>query len=159
MIYTTGFCQRRLQPQSPSCQQARERPTTPDRVQITVQTGLFEISYAESHDRVHDVVVVLPERLDGLLAGHVGLGHDQLDVLGLQTTLVHLLAVILLLLLLGLNLGGLALAVVVVVVVVVTGVLALGSLGGGQLLGSGGLGLGVQVLDLGLTEDAVFFFR
>lgn len=28
-------------------------------------------------------------------------------------------------------------------------------LGGGELLGSGSLGGGIQVLDLGLTEDAV----
>lgn len=34
---------------------------------------------------------------------------------------------------------------------VVAGVVVLG---GGQLLGSGGLGGGVQVLDLSLTEDA-----
>lgn len=39
--------------------------------------------------------------------------------------------------------------------VVVAGVLtASASLSGGQLLGSRSLGLGVQVLDLGLTEDA-----
>lgn len=37
--------------------------------------------------------------------------------------------------------------------VVVTSVIT-GSLGGGQLLGGGSLGLGVQVLNLGLTEDA-----
>lgn len=42
-----------------------------------------------------------------------------------------------------------------VVVVVVTGVLASGGLSSSQLLSSGGLSLGVQVLDLGLTEDAV----
>lgn len=42
---------------------------------------------------------------------------------------------------------------IVVVVVVVTGVLT-GSLGGSELLGGGSLGLGVQVLNLGLTEDA-----
>ena len=38
--------------------------------------------------------------------------------------------------------------------VVVTSVLTASSLSGGQLLGSRSLGLGVQVLDLGLTEDA-----
>jgi hypothetical protein len=43
--------------------------------------------------------------------------------------------------------------VVVVVIVVVTGVLT-GSLGSSKLLGGGSLGLGVQVLNLGLTEDA-----
>jgi hypothetical protein len=111
--------------------------------------------YAECHDRVHNIIVVLPQRLDGLLAGNAGLSHDQLDVLSLETSLVNRLTIILLLFLLGLGLGGLALAVVVivVVVVVVTGVLT-GSLGGSKLLGGGSLGLGVQVLDLGLTENA-----
>jgi hypothetical protein len=42
----------------------------------------------------------------------------------------------------------------VVVVVVVTGVVVGLSLGLGKLLSGGSLGLGVQVLDLGLTEDA-----
>lgn len=113
-------------------------------------------SYAESHDRVHDIVVVLPEGLDGLLAGDVSLGHDKVNVLGLEAGLINLLAVVLLFFLLGLDFGGLALAVVVVmvVVVVVTSVLTTGGLGGGQLLSSGSLGLGVQVLNLGLAEDA-----
>lgn len=106
---------------------------------------------AQSHDRVDDVVVILLERLDGLLPRYVGLRHDELNVLVLDALGVHLLTVILLLL--GGLLGGIAtlnglagLAVVVACVVV---------LGGGQLLGGGGLGGGVQVLDLGLTKDAV----
>lgn len=41
-----------------------------------------------------------------------------------------------------------------VVVVVVARVVVRGSFGLSELLGSGGLGLGVQVLNLGLTEDA-----
>lgn len=114
----------------------------------------IRISYAECHDRVHDVVVVLPEGLDGLLTGDVGLGHDKVNVLGLEAGLVNLLAVILLLLLLALGLGGLALAEVVLVVV--TSVLTTsGGLSSGELLSSRSLGLRVQVLDLGLTEDAV----
>lgn len=105
---------------------------------------------AEGHDGVDNIVVVLLERLDGLLPGYVGLGHDELNILVLDALGVHLLAVILLLLssLLGgiATLDGLAgLAVVVARVVV---------LSGSQLLSSGGLGGGVQVLDLGLTEDA-----
>lgn len=109
-------------------------------------------SYAERHDRVDDIVVILLEGLDSLLPRHVRLGHDQLDVLGLQAGVVDLLAVVLFLLLLGLGLGSLAL--VVGVGVVVTGVLTVASgLGGSQLLGSGGLGLGVQVLNLGLTKN------
>lgn len=105
----------------------------------------------ESHDRVDNVVVVLLERLDSLLPRYVGLRHDELDVLVLDALGVHLLAVILLLLgglLLGVTtLDSLARLAVVVACVVV--------LGGGKLLGSRGLGGGVQVLDLGLTEDAV----
>ena len=42
---------------------------------------------------------------------------------------------------------------VVVVIVVVTGVLTTG-LSGSELLSGGSLGLSVQVLNLGLTEDA-----
>lgn len=105
----------------------------------------------ESHDRVDNVVVVLLERLDSLLPRYVGLRHDELDILVLNALGVHLLAVILLLLgglLLGVTtLDSLARLAVVVARVVV--------LGGGKLLGSRGLGGGVQVLDLGLTEDAV----
>lgn len=103
--------------------------------------------YAEGHDGVDNVVVVLLERLDGLLPRDAGLLHDQLNVLGLETGLVDLLAIVLLLFLL--LLGGRLLALAVVVALVVTG-----SLGLSELLGSGGLGSGVQVLDLGLTEDA-----
>jgi hypothetical protein len=107
--------------------------------------------YAEGHDTVDNVVVVLLEGLDGLLPAHAGLGHDELDVLGLETSVVDLLTIVLLLLL-GLGtLDGLALVTLVGVVVagVVVGGLA------GELLGSLGLGLGVEVLNLSLTEDAV----
>ena len=78
--------------------------------------------------------------------------HDELNILGLKARLVNLLTIILLLFLLIL-LRGLALAEDLLLGVVVTGVVT-GSLGGSELLGSGGLGLGVQVLNLGLTEDA-----
>lgn len=77
--------------------------------------------------------------------------HDELDILGLETRLIDLLTIIFLLLLLLLSLGGLALAEDLLVVV--TSVVASG-LGGSELLSGGSLGLGVQVLDLGLTEDA-----
>ena len=108
-------------------------------------------SYAEGHDGVDDIIVVLAQGLDGLLPGHVGLSHDQVNVLGLEATLVNRLAIILLIVLLGL--GGLC-AEFGLVLVVVASVLTASSLSGGQLLGSRSLGLGVQVLDLGLTEDA-----
>lgn len=107
-------------------------------------------SYAESHDGVDNIVVILPQGLDGLLAGHASLCHNQINILSLEAGLVNLLAIILLVVLLGIGLGSLALENLVLVVVasVVTG-----SLGGSQLLSGRGLGLGVQVLDLGLTED------
>jgi hypothetical protein len=78
--------------------------------------------------------------------------HDQLDILGLEARLVNLLTIILLILLLILDLGGLALTenLLVVVTSVVTG-----GLGGSELLSGRSLGLGVQVLNLGLTEDAI----
>jgi hypothetical protein len=107
--------------------------------------------YAEGHDTVDNIIVVLLEGLDGLLPAHAGLGHDELDVLGLETSVVDLLAIVLLLLL-GLGaLDGLALVTLggVVVAGVVVGGLA------GKLLGSLGLSLGVEVLNLSLTEDAV----
>lgn len=40
------------------------------------------------------------------------------------------------------------------IVVVVVASVVTGSLGGSELLSGGSLGLGVQVLNLGLTEDA-----
>lgn len=78
--------------------------------------------------------------------------HDELDVLALKARVVDLLVVILFLFLLLLVLDSLALSVVVVVVMasVVVGL----SLRLSELLGGGSLGLGVQVLNLGLTEDA-----
>ena len=109
--------------------------------------------YAESHDGVDDIVVVLLQGLDGLLAGDGSLLHDKLDVLGLKTRVIDLLTVVLLLDLL-LDLLLLAVSVVVVVVVVVAGVVVALLLSLGELLGGGSLSLGVQVLDLGLTEDA-----
>lgn len=82
------------------------------------------------------------------------MGLDQLDVLVLQTLSIDLLVIVivvllgLLLLLTSLDgLAGLAVAVVVTSVVVLTTSL-------GELCGSGLLSGRVQVLNLGLTEDA-----
>lgn len=103
----------------------------------------------QGHDRVDNIVVVLFQGFDGLIAADVGLGHDEFDVLILDALGVNLFAVILFLFLL------LGLVVVVVAVaslaVVVTGVLGLS--GGSELLSGSGLGSGVDVLDLGLTEN------
>lgn len=108
------------------------------------------LSYTQCHDGVDNIIVVVFECLDGLLPRHASLSHDEFNVLGLKTGVVDLLAVVLLLLLL-LGLGLLALALVLV------GVLGgSGALSGSELLGGRGLGLGVQVLNLGLTEDTAF---
>ena len=40
------------------------------------------------HDGLDDVVVVRLERLDGLRFGAMDLGHDELNVLGLDVDLV-----------------------------------------------------------------------
>lgn len=84
------------------------------------------------------------------------MGHDQLDILVLQTSSINLLSLILVFILLVTGVDGLALAVVVGVVVasVVMSSVVVGLLGS-QLLSGRGLGLGVEILDLGLTEDAV----
>ena len=110
--------------------------------------------YAQGHDTVDNVVVVLLEGLDGLLPRNAGLLHDELDVLGLKARVVNLLIVILLLLLVLLVLDSLALALAGLVAVVVAGVVVGCGLGLSKLLGGGSLSLGVEVLDLGLTEDA-----
>lgn len=136
------------------CARARQSSadTAPGQSSLAFPTHSDNCLYAESHDRVDDVVVVLLQGLDGLLAGDGSLLHDELDVLGLEAGVVDLLAVVLLLdLLLGL---ALLVSVVVVVVVVVAGVVVTLLLGLGELLGGRSLGLRVQVLDLGLTEDA-----
>lgn len=124
---------------------------------IALQATRIQL-YAESHDRVNDIVVVLPQRLNSLLTGNASLSHNEINILSLEASLIDLLAIVLFLLLLlrsevGNGLLALTVVVVVVMLVVVTSVVT-GGLGGGELLGGGGLGLSVQVLDLGLTEDA-----
>jgi hypothetical protein len=83
------------------------------------------------------------------------LGHDQFDILVLQTSSIDLLSLVLILVFLGIaSLNSLALSVVVVVVVasvIVSGVVM--GLLGGQLLSSVELSLGVEILDLGFSED------
>lgn len=116
-------------------------------------TTLSGILYAQCHDAVDNIVVILLQRLDGLLAAHACLGHHELDVLGLETGVVHLLTIVLLLLSRLLVLDGFAL-VGAVGGVVVTGVRIVCRLCG-KLLGGRGLSLGVEVLNLGFAEDAV----
>lgn len=50
--------------------------------------------YAQCHDTVDNIIIILLECLDGLLSADAGLGHDKLDVLGLQTSVINLLAIV-----------------------------------------------------------------
>jgi len=95
----------------------------------------------QCHDRVDYIVFVLFQCFDSLLAGHIGLGHDKFNVLVLDAIGVHFLAIVLLFLL------GLVLMIVAVAGMVVLNRLAR------QLLGSGSLSTGVEVLDLCLSKD------
>lgn len=85
------------------------------------------------------------------------MGHDQFDILVLESGSIDLLSIVLIIVLLVLaGIDSLALSVVVGVImarVVVSSVVV--GFSGGELLGSRCLSLGVQVLNLGLTEDAV----
>jgi hypothetical protein len=40
--------------------------------------------HGELHDCVNDIVAVVLEGFDRLAAGHVGLGHHQLDILNIK---------------------------------------------------------------------------
>ena len=107
--------------------------------------------YAQSHDRVDYVIVVLLQCLDSLVPRDAGLGHDQLDIFVLQTGGIDLFGIVLILILLALaSLNSLALAMVVVVIVVMVVVVAGVVMSGvvmsflrGQLLSGRDLGLGV----------------
>lgn len=110
--------------------------------------------YAQCHDGVDDIVVVLFEGLDSLLSGDVCLGHDKLDILGLEASVVNLLAIVLVLLFLLLGLGSLALSEVYGFLTSSFTSSGVGTLASGKLLSSGSLSLGVEVLDLSLTEYA-----
>lgn len=113
--------------------------------------------YAESHDRVDYVVVVLFQCLDSLVPRDTCLGHDQLDILVFQSGSVNLLTIVFILILLAIaTINSFTLAVVVGVVVasVIMSGVVMGLLRG-QLLSGRDLGLGVEILDLGFAEDAV----
>ena len=89
--------------------------------------------HRQLHNGVHDVVVVVLQRLDSLGAGGACLGHDKLDVLGLDAGLIDLLVV---------GAGG-------------DGGGRGGRLGLAELLGGLGLLLRGEILDLRLSEDNV----
>ncbi len=112
----------------------------------------------QCHDRIHDIVIVLLERLDGLLARHAGLRHDQIDILGFQTRLVHLFTIILVFVRVLAapfeRLAGPAHFRAMIVTGVSVAVAGRARLGRRKLLSSRGLRGGVEVFDLGFSKDA-----
>jgi hypothetical protein len=88
------------------------------------------------------------------------LGHDQLDILVFKTFSILWFVILVVILLVISSINRLALAVVVGVIVagvVVSRVVV--CLGSSQLLSSGSLGLGVEILNLGLTKDTIYTYQ
>jgi hypothetical protein len=85
------------------------------------------------------------------------LGHDQLDIFVFKTRRIDLLSIILIIVLLVITLiDSLTLSVIMGMImarVVVSGVVVL--LLSGELLGSGSLSLGIEILNFGLTENTI----
>lgn len=100
----------------------------------------------ELHDSIDQIIVVALEGLDGLASGAVGLVHDELDVLGVDTSLIDGLVV---------SSGGAGggLAGRLAVEDGLLGALLGDTLSG--LLGVEGSLLGSEILNLGLAEDDV----
>ena len=121
--------------------------------QWTALKAFAALLYAQRHNAVDDVVIILLESLDRLLPAHTRLCHHELDVLGFEASVIYLLAIILFFL------DGLrprvtlnCLTLIAISSVVVAGVI-IGGLSG-KLLCSRCLRLRVEVFDLSFTEDA-----
>ena len=110
------------------------------------------LSCAQRHNRVDYIVGIVLQCLDRLLPRDTGLCHDELNVFLLKTRVVYLLVVVFFLF----SLLLLVLLLALVVRVVVAGVIAsgIGRFLSGELLSGSGLLWGVEVFDLGFTEDA-----
>jgi hypothetical protein len=84
------------------------------------------ILYAQSHDRINYVVVVLFQCLDSLVSRDACLGHDKLNILIFETGSIDFLSIIFIVIFFVLaSFNGLALSIVIGVVmarVVMTGV-------------------------------------
>jgi hypothetical protein len=113
------------------------------------------VLYAKRHNGVDYIVVVLFQCLDSLLPRNRRLLHDQLNILALESRLVHLLAIVLIfiILLFLASLNGLALAVSPRAVVMAC--MLVDFTGLNDLVGGIGLSLRVEVFDFGLSKDAV----
>lgn len=125
----------------------------------------------QRHNTIHDIIVILLERLDGLFATDARLRHHELDIFTLQTGVVDFLAVVVFVVFGRLVVYGFAFAFVRGgggVGGVVRGGGIVGAVGegvdccaggggflGGELLSGRGLLLRVEVFDLGFAEDDV----
>lgn len=108
--------------------------------QRTRWSKLQRALYAQCHDRVDNIVVILLQCLDSLLSRDGCLLHDQLDILALQVGLINFFAIVFILILLVIvMLNGLALAVAARAVIVACVLIDLAGLN--NLLGSGVLSL------------------
>jgi len=111
-------------------------------------------SYRQTHNRIHNIIIILLQRLDRLPLTNIRLRHHQLNILLLHPLRVHRRAVILFFLLLRLTIDARTASRGFALAVGGGGVVLRGGLfGGGELLGGGGLGLGVEVFDFGFAED------
>jgi hypothetical protein len=109
------------------------------------------LSYAQRHDGVDYVIAILFQSFYGFLPGYRGLGHDEFDVLSFEAAVVNLFIIVVLFI--GLLILD-CLALAVFMRVVVARMIGICGFGGGKLLRSSGLGLRVEILNLGFTEDA-----
>jgi hypothetical protein len=120
--------------------------------------NILQALYRQSHNRVDNIIIILLQSLDSLVSRNIGLRHDEFDILVLDTLSINWLSIILVIVLLVVaGLDGLALAVRVAVGVVVAGVVVSSvvvRLLSCEGLSGGCLSLGVEILDLGFTEDA-----
>ena len=114
--------------------------------------------HRQTHNRIHNIHVMLMQRLNRFLPRHPRLRHHQLDILSLQPRIVDLLAIILIIVGALFPVPGANGFPFAVVRVVVAGVGVCDVRGGafllGELLDRGGLGLGVEVFDFGFAENA-----
>lgn len=109
--------------------------------------------YAQRHDGVDDIVIILLQCFDSLLSADIRLCHDQFNVLCLKASIINFFSIILFLFyFLGITLDRLAL-VIMIVIMIVAGMIA--SRLCCELLGGAGLGSRVEVFDLGFTKDTM----
>ena len=114
--------------------------------------------YAQSHDGIDYVVVILLQCLHSFVPRDTCLSHDKLNVLVLKTCSIDLLSIILILILLVVtSLDGLAFSVVMAGVIVTRVIMASVVVGvlSSKLLSGRSLCLGIEILNFGLTKNTV----